>query len=189
MTKFGIMKLLGLGSVTVLLSIVAQASAESFETTSGNSKIRIFPGKPSQYFIDNTSQWADYIRIVGRTHSDTNCKTDGQSLFALVLPPIHGAVCTRLEDGHSKFNNDGKAPRCLGQPGKFVVLYYRPVSGFVGTDQFEFTIKFGDEAINTKAVVRMEILPPDSAIPIIKNLPGNGLQSTGEVPACPPLTM
>ena len=177
-----------LGSMIGLVLVPARTVlADPFSTTSGNSKIDVYPGKPARYEIHNISPWSSDIRIVGRTHSDKNCMTDGLVNVDLIKSPSYGTVCTRVEDGATKFNDNGTAPKCLGIPGKFVTVYFQPFAGFVGTDAFEFTFDNTKGIVVTDANVALEIEPPSSGEMVSGDLAYGSTQPIGRVQLCPPM--
>jgi hypothetical protein len=165
------------------------ASPQPFEIDSHGTHFKIFPGKPATYLITKTAPWAQMVRVMGRNRSDNSCETIGYYEVELTKPAAHGSVCTRREQGSVAFNNQGAAPKCLGQGGIFVEIYYQPDEGFVGVDAFEFKLRYKNEPPDTEAKASLTITPASDGASGLKIGPAPKLQDLGLLPTCRELVM
>jgi|GEM_PF-6711447 len=175
--------------IVILFAFGRTAFADPFTIQSYNSIYEIQSGKPSHYKIKNTSPWAEDIRIMGRTHNDNECNTINLVTVDLNQPPEHGVICTRVEDGTTKFDSNSATPKCLGKPGKFVVVYFEPFASFVGIDTFQFSISNPGQSVNTIADVKVDVTRPASGEKSGRGISNSPVQKVGRVEMCPPAEM
>ena len=163
------------------------ASADPVHMTSQNSQIDVYDGRPFRYVIRNNSPWTSNIRIVGHSYLNQSCGSDVVDYAELTKSAVHGMVCVRYEDGNVKYDHTGSTAKCLEAPSRFVVIYYEPSNGFIGTDSFNYSVENSAIGKNIVAEVTVEVAPADAGRKTENNANSDLPQALGRLPVCPPL--
>jgi len=144
-----------------LLAWTSAAAAEDGVFNAGNSQVTVVDGRPRKLSIVTTSPTQDEVRILGRMQTGDDCQTIRLPQYELVRAALHGVVCYRDERTTIKFANEPRPVSCVGREALGRVLYYRPSTGYVGADAFQYEI-VGPAGVIAVADVAVALTPPRS---------------------------
>lgn len=169
-----------------LAATLSPAVADPRTATIGNSKVQIFDGAPRRVVIQTVAPTQQDVRILGRNHTDPQCRVAAETHYELLKPALHGVVCFRDEIGTAKLSATADKPRCGNVPTMFRVVYYRPAGNYVGQDAFQYSVVEGAQRLVSIADASVTLTPPLSAPAADAADPqGETAQRAGPMPRCP----